>query len=346
MNQSKEMKTITLKEIANQLELSVTTVSKALKAYPDVSKKTRDRVKTLAEKLNYVPNSFAVSLRMQKSKTIGVIVPETVHYFFSKVIDSILKEAEKNNYVVILMQSKEDYELEKKQIDLLLNKGVDGILISLSNKTSNLDHLKKIQALGIPLVLFDKIAKTINCSKVKIDDRKSAYEAVTYLIKKGHKRIAHFRGGLNPQNSIDRFLGYKKALLDNDINFDSSLVYLCDNDSDFDDGFKNAKKLIQDHGNNVDALFTMNDLLAIGALNYLNSVNINVPEDIALIGFSNWFMSSVVTPTLSSIEQNGYEIGEKSAQILFHEIDCKFKGIITKPQQIIVDTELIIRNSS
>lgn len=339
------MRTTTLKEIADQLGISITTVSKALKDYPDVSKKTKELVKNLAEKLNYVPNSFAVSLRLQKSKTIGVIIPTMVHYFFSIVIDGILKEAEKRDYMVILMQSNEDCDLEKKQINLLINKGVDGILISLTNKTNNLDHLKKVMDYGIPLILFDKIAKSINCSKVIIDDRKAAYEAVSYLIYKGYKRIAHFRGDLIPQNSIDRFLGYKKALLDHNIEFDPSLVYLCDNNSDYTDGYNNAKKLMQEHGDNVDALFTVNDLLAIGALNYFNEKQIKVPEKIALFGFSNWFMSSIITPSLSSIEQNGFKMGEKSAQIVFNEIDSKEKGIPREPQNIIIETELVIRNS-
>jgi len=339
------MKPATLKEIADQLGISITTVSKALNDYPDVSKKTRELVKNLAKDLNYVPNSFAVSLRMRESKTIGVIIPTMVHYFFSKIIDGILKEAEEKNYMVILMQSNESYKLESKQVELLLNKGVDGIIMSLSNSTKNLDHLKKIIDYNVPLVLFDKIAKTINCSKVIVDDRKSAYDAVSFLIKRGYKRIAHFRGDLNPQNSIDRFLGYKKALLDHGIEFDSSLVYLCNNNDDFNDGFKNAEKLILDHDNNVDALFTVNDLLAIGALNYFNQKNIKVPEQIAVFGFSNWFMSSVITPSLSSVEQHGYEMGEKSAQILFHEINYKNKGIRFEYQNVIIDTDLVIRDS-
>lgn len=339
------MEVITLKEIADQLGLSISTVSKALKDYPDVSKKTKELVINLAEKLNYVPNSFAVSLRMKESKTIGVIIPTTVHYFFSNVIKGILKEAEKKNYLLILMQSNEDYELEKKQVDLLIAKGVDGIIISLSNKTNNVSHLKKIMNNNIPLVLFDKIAKIINCSKVIIDDRKAAYEAVSYLINRGYKRIAHFRGDLNPQNSIDRFLGYKKALLDHNIPFDPSLVYICDNNSDFEDGLANAEKLINDHGDNVDALFTVNDLLAIGALKFFNDKKINVPEKIALFGFSNWFMASVVSPGLSSVEQNGHEMGEKAANILFHEIDSKHKGIATQPQKVFIETKLVIRES-
>jgi len=339
------MKSATLKQIANELGLSVTTVSKALNNYTDVSAKTKQRVINLAAKLNYTPNSFALGLRKQESKTIGVIIPDNVHYFFSRIIKGVLEVAEQNNYLVIVMQSNEDYELEKKQIDLLISKGVDGILISLSNKTHKFDHLNKIINNDIPLILFDKIAKTVNCSKVIIDDRKAAYEAVTHLIKKGFKRIAHFRGDLNPQNSIDRFLGYKKALQDNNIDFDPSLVYLCNNNSDFEDGFKTAQKLLSDHGKNVDALFTVNDLLAIGALKYFNDNNINVPKRIALIGFSNWFMSTVVSPSLSTVEQHGFEMGKQSATLLFHEIKCKQKGVKFEHQKIVMQTELVIRDS-
>ena len=339
------MKTITLKQIAEVLNISVTTVSKALKDYPDVSKKTKQRVLDLAKDLNYIPNSFAVSLRMQQSKTIGVIIPATVHHFFSNVIKGILKEAEKKDYLVILLHSNENYELEKKQVDLLISKGVDGILISLSNKTNNFEHLQKIINHDIPLVLFDKIAKTVKCSKVIVDDRKAAYDAVSHLIKKGHKRIAHFRGDLNPQNSIDRFLGYKQALLDHGIVFDPTLVYMCNNNSDFEDGYDNAGKLLKDHGKSVDAIFTITDVIAIGIIKYFTDHGIKIPEDIALFGFSNWFMASVISPSLSSVEQHGYEMGEKSAQIIFQEIDSKQKDIPIEPQTIVLPTELIIRES-
>lgn len=332
--------------ISEKLGISIATVSKALNNYQDVSKKTKDLVLEMAKELNYTPNSFAVNLRTKESKTIGVIIPTLVHYFFSNIIDAILKEAENRDYMVVLMQSNENYDLEKKQIDLLLSKGVDGIIISLSNQTNNFNHLQKIIDRNIPLILFDKIAKTIKCSKVIIDDRKAAYEAVTHLIENGYKRIAHFRGGLNPQNSIDRFLGYKKALLEHDIEYDPSLVYVCNNNADFSDGFNSAKQLIKDHGDDVDAIFTVNDLIAIGCLNYFNENNIKVPDDIALFGFSNWFMTKITSPSLSSVEQNPYKMGLKTAEVLFSEIDSKHKGLPIYHQTIIIDTELIIRNSS
>lgn len=339
------MPKVTLKVIAKTLGISTATVSKALKNYADINLETKRKVQELAKKLNYTPNAFAVSLRMKESKTIGVIIPTMVHFFFSNVLDGILKEAESKDYMVFIMQSNENDKLEKKQVDLLLSKGVDGIIVSLSNITKDLSHLEKIIENNVPLILVDKIAKTIKCTKVVIDDRKAAYDAVSYLIKKGYKRIAHFRGGLNPQNSVDRFLGYKSALLDNNIKFDPKLVYLCDNNSDYSDGFEKAEKLLQDHGDNVDAIFTITDLIAIGALNYFNENNIKVPEQIAIFGFSNWFMTKITTPSLSTVEQNGYKMGEITARTLFQEIDDLHKDIPIKHQKIIVDTELVIRNS-
>ncbi|MFP4845124.1 LacI family DNA-binding transcriptional regulator [Winogradskyella sp. PE311] len=339
------MKKTTLKEIAKTLNISISTVSKALKDYPDVSKNTKQRVIELAEAVNYSPNAFAQSLRSKESKTIGVIIPSMVHYYFSSVITAILKEAEERGYMVIIMQSNEDVALEIKQVDLLINKGVDGILISLSNNTNNFTHLQKIINYDVPLVLFDKITKLINCSKVIINDKKASYDAVSYLIEKGYKRIAYFRGDLNPQNSIDRFLGYKKALEDHNIIFDSSIVYTCSN-ADFEEGYLNAEKLITEHGQTIDAICTMTDLTAIGVINYLNEKQIKIPEDIAVLGFSNWFMSTVITPTLSSVEQNAQKTGEKSIEVLFQEIECKQKDLPITHQTIIIDTELIVRNST
>ena len=340
------MSGVTLKQIAEQLNVSVATVSKALKGYKDVSPKTRKKVENLVKELNYSPNLSAVSLRTSQTKTIGIIIPTIVHHFFSEVIQGVLKEAEAKGYMVILLQSDERYEMEKKQIELLINKGVDGILISLSNETTNDGSLQKIQSRGIPIVLFDKISKTFHCSKVMIDDRLSAYNAVTHLLQKGYKRIAHFRGGYNPQNSIDRFLGYKKALEDFGIPFDDSLVYVCDNNSDYEDGYRAAKDLIQNSGKNVDALFTITDVLAVGAMKYFEDEGLRVPKDIAVIGFSNWFMSSVITPSLSTVYQPGVEMGKRAVEVLCDEIQAKRNHKPFAYQNIILPTYVISRDSS
>jgi len=335
---------VTLKHIAEKLGISITTVSKALKEYPDVSRKTRKLVRETASMLNYKPNSFAVNLRTRESKTIGLIIPEIVHHFFSNIIKVIISQAEKKGYLVITLQSNESYELEKKQINLLLSKRVDGILISLANETGDYKHLTEIIENDTPLVMFDKIAKIIRCSKVIIDDRKAAYKATEHLIKIGCKRIAHFRGPLLPQNSIDRFLGYKQALIDNNIPYDSSLVYLL-NDMSFEEGKFFANQLLKDH-KDVDGVFINTDLVAIGAITEFNRQEIKVPEQINVIGFSNWFMASVISPSLTTIDQPGFEMGKKAIKLLYKEIKNKKKKKIIRYKDVVLETDLVIRKST
>ena len=340
------MKPTTLKEIADQLGLSVPTVSKALKDYPDVSKKTKGLVKELAKNLNYTPNAFAVNLRTKESKTIGLIIPEIVHHFFSNVIKGIISQAEKKGYLVIILQSNESYDLEKKQVELLLRQQVDGVIISIANETADFTHLNDIININKPLIMFDKIAKIVPCSKVIIDDRKAAYDATKHLIDIGCKRIAHFRGPLLPQNSIDRFLGYKKALLDHNMQYDSSLVYICEcGDNSFQEGETNAKKILKDH-NNVDGIFINTDLVAIGALTEFIRQGIKIPEQISIVGFSNWFMSSVISPSLTTINQPGFEMGKIAFKQLFKEIKKLKKEKKITPKTITLNTELIQRDSS
>ena len=340
------MPLVTLKQIAEQLGISITTVSKALNNYPDVSKKTKKLVKETASMLNYKPNSFAVNLRTKKSKTIGLIIPVIVHHFFSSVIKGILEQAEKKGYLVIILQSNESYELEKKQIDLLLSKRVAGVLISIANETANFNHLNSVIDQETPIVMFDKIAKIVNCSKVIIDDRKAAYIATQHLIDIGCKRIAHFRGPLLPQNSIDRFLGYKKALIDNNIMYDSSLVYICEcGDMSFEEGKKNAKQLLKDH-KNVDGIFINTDLVAIGAMTEFYKQGVKVPQDISIVGFSNWFMSSVISPSLTTINQPGFEMGKKAFKQLYKEIKASKKNLSIIPKTITLETSLIKREST
>src|SRR5574343_497112 len=303
------MKDITLKQIADTLGISITTVSKALKNYPDVSPKTKNAVLELAKSLQYTPNSFAVNLRTKESKTIGLIIPEVVHHFFSNVINGIIEEAEKSGYLVIILQSNESLELEKKQVELLINKRVDGIIMSLSNESNDDEHIKEIIKREIPFVLFDKISKFINCSKVIIDDQKAAYNAVEHLISKGCKKIAHIRGPVNPQNAIDRFLGYKKGLEKHDIPFDPSLVYTCSRVS-FEEGKEFAAQIIK------------------------------------VIGFSNWFMSQVITPSLSTVEQPSYDMGVAAFNLLLEEMNARKENRSMEPKTVRLETQIIEREST
>ncbi len=338
------MKETTLKQIAETLGISITTVSKALKNYPDVSEKTKQSVLDLANNLQYTPNSFAVNLRMKESKTIGLIIPEVVHHFFSSVVNGIIAEAEKNGYLVIILQSNESLELEKKQVELLINKRVDGIILSLSNESNDDLHLKEIVRREIPLVQFDKIAKLIPSSKVIINDQKAAFEATEHLINKGCKKIAHIRGPVNPQNAIDRFIGYKKALESNNIPFDPKLVYTCKNVT-FEEGKEFAEQIINHHPD-VDGIFVITDLVAVGVLAYLNEINVKVPEKIKIIGFSNWFMSQVITPKLSTVDQPSYEMGVQSFKLLLEQMNANKEMISFSPKTIELTTTIIERESS
>jgi len=338
------MRDITLKQIAETLGISITTVSKALKGYPDVSPKTRKAVLDLAKSLSYTPNSFAVNLRTKESRTIGLIIPEVVHHFFSNVINGIIDEAEKNGYLVIILQSNESLEMEKKQVELLLNKRVDGIIMSLSNESNDDEHIKEIIKREIPFVMFDKISKLIPCSKVIINDQKAAFNAVEHLIKKGCKKIAHIRGPVNPQNAIDRFLGYKKALEKYNIPFDPKLVYTCKNVT-FDEGKQFAEQIANEH-KDIDGLFVITDLVAVGVLAYFNEINIKVPEQVKIIGFSNWFMSQVITPKLSTVDQPSFNMGVQSFGLLLKEINARKELYPFTPLTIELETRIIEREST
>jgi LacI family transcriptional regulator len=273
-----------------------------------------------------------------------LIIPEVVHHFFSNVINGIIAEAEKKGYLVIILQSNESLELEKKQVALLINKRVDGIIMSLSNESNNDFHIKEILRKEIPFVQFDKISKLIPSSKVIINDQKAAMEAVQHLIDKGCKKIAHIRGPENPQNAIDRFIGYKKALEKNGIPYDSKLVYSCKNVT-FEEGIEFAKQIVDEHPD-VDGIFVITDLVAVGVLAYFNEKGIQVPNQIAVIGFSNWFMSQVITPKLSTVDQPSYEMGVAAFSLLLEEMICRKDGKVFIPRTIELETSIIERDSS
>jgi len=338
------MKNLTLKDIAIALNISVTTVSKALKNYPDVSVKTKERVKAYAEKVNFTPNSFAAYLRTHESKTVGIVIPRLNHFFFSSILRGIITEAEKHEYMTFILCSDESYELEKTQIQRLLNKNVDGIFLSIADKTHDLTHIQNIMDKDTNLVVFDKYSKLTPCSSVVIDDRKAAYTAVEHLIKKGKKRIAHFRGPLLPQNSIDRFLGYRQALEENGIEYDKDLVFICDEIND-SEGYDHMQQIL-DQKMDVDAIFAVADLPAVGAIKCLIENKVQIPEEIAVMGFSNWLISSLITPSLSTIDQPGELMGRKAFQVFLDERDTKKRNEPVVFQKYEIETTLIERKST
>ncbi|SEC19775.1 transcriptional regulator, LacI family [Tenacibaculum sp. MAR_2009_124] len=335
---------ITLKSIAKELNLSVATVSKALKDYKDISEDTKQKVLDYAAKFKYKPNSFAQSLRSNESRIIGLIIPEIVHHFFSNIINGVIITARKKGYFVLVMPSEESYEDEVNQIKLLTGKNVDGILVSLSNDTINYSHIKQVINSGVPVVLYDRISKLISASKVQIDDIQAAIKATEHLINIGCQKIAHIRGPLKPQTTIDRAKGYRQALQDNNMTFDKSLVYNAENMS-YENGYNLAELILKEHPD-VDGIFCFTDLVAMGALKKLNELGVRVPEQISIVGFSNWFITQTSSPTLTTINQPGFLIGQEACNILIEEIHAKRDNKPFEHKTIKIPTELVIREST
>lgn len=335
---------VTLKDIAKMLGVSVPTVSRALKDYPDISAETKQKVLQLVEELNYTPNQFALNLRKNKSNTIGVLIPEIVHHFFSSVISGIIEVADEKGYSVMLFQTNESIAREIREARLMLNGRVDGLLISLSNETKNLDHLKEFEDHGVPVVLFDKVLDGMNASKVVVDDFDGAYSATEHLINQGNKRIAYIRGPIEPLNSIQRFNGHKKAIEDAGLTFDENYLKTCTFVTQ-KEGYDFTKELLN-MDRPPDAIFACTDLVAIGSLQAIREANLQVPKDISLCGFSDWMIAAVLDPPLTSVRQPGLEMGRESARLLFAEIESIENGEKVEPQTVELKTELIQRAST
>ena len=330
--------------MAKRLSLSPAAVSKALNDYPDISLATKKLVKSYAKKVGYKANSQASFLRSQKSKTIGVIIPDITNPFFTKILKAIMTEAHKNNYSIILGNSKESFSLEEKLVNQFLQQKVDGILMSLANDTSQYKHLENIIANDTILVLFDKVAKLIDCSKVFVDDKDGGFKATEHLIKKGCTKIAHFRGDLNPQNSIDRYLGYREALSVNKISFDPNKVLISSNGS-IEQGYILAKKLYKS-GIKIDGLFCINDMVALGAIRFFKEEKIDVPNEISVIGFSNTMVGNLVYPSLSTIDQKASKIGNEAMRLFLSEEKILNTENRLENQSLVLKTTLIKREST
>lgn len=335
---------VTLKDIAKRLGVSVPTVSRALKDYPDISRETKQKVLDLVKELNYTPNQFALNLRKNKSFTIGVLIPEIVHHFFSTVISGIMEVADDKGYSVMLFQSNESLERERREAKVMLNGRVDGLLISLSNETQNLDHLTDFEENEVPIIYFDKVVPDVKCSKIVVDDFKGAYDATKHLIDQGNSNIAYIRGPLEPLNSIHRFNGYKQALLDANLDFSQDLVRTCKVVTQ-EEGYDFTLDLLNKNAK-IDSVFAATDMVAIGAMQAIKENGLKIPDDIAVVGFSDWRMAAAVEPPLTSVRQPGFDMGVLAAQTLFDQIDKIENGrpIIHSTQTL--DTELIVRKSS
>jgi len=329
----------TIKDIARELKVSPSTVSRALKDHPDISGETKRAVKELAEKLNYQPNAVALSLKQQRSNTIGVIIPEMVHYFFSSVISGIEDVAYDAGYNVIICQSNEMADREKANVKTLLASQVDGILVSVSKETKDFSHLEKIRKNEVPLVFYDRIISGFKADHVIIDDFDAAYRATRHMVDSGKKRVAHFAGPQNLLIGRQRKEGYKKALEDAGILLGETLVYDADN---FEKARLAVLKILES-GTEIDGIFAVNDLTAIGAMQTLQKRGIKIPSEVAVVGFSDGRFSGITDPTLTSVDQHGYEMGTVATRMLL-------KRILSKedyPSETkILNANLIVRGSS
>ncbi len=333
-----------LKDIAEKLGVSIPTVSRALNNKSDIGEETKRKVLALAEELQYEPNQFAITFKNQQSYILGVIIPQIVHHFFSNVISGIITEAEKFGYSVMLFQSNECYESELKGTQTFKKTMIDGLIISLSDTTYNVDHLTGLQDHKIPVVLIDKVTDLMNASKIVCDDYKGAYEATEHLIKIGKKNIAHITGSLTPMTTKERYRGYVDALKTYDLKIDENLLKYCDLVSE-KESYSRTKDLLN-YLNPPDAIFCATDPTAIGAINAIKDHGLKIPEDVAVIGFSNWSMSSIIDPPLSSVMQPDYDMGQKAVRLVIDEINNLKDDKPIKFKTHIMKTSLILREST
>lgn len=335
------MKHNTLTDIAKKLKISPSTVSRALNNHPDISEETKVRVKELAEKLHYAPNPIAQSLKNNKTSTIGILVPEIKHDFFSSAISGIEEVAYQSGYTIILSQSNESFEREVVNTNALMNHRVAGIIVSISQSTKNGDHFQLLLDRNIPLVFFDRVCDDINANKVVIDDESSALSAVKYLLDNGYKKIAHFAGPKELDICKKRLRGYKSALENAGINFNPDLVLY--GGLQESDGYKLMEELI--NKNLIpDSIFCVNDPVAIGAFQKIKEAGLKIPEDIGIVGFSNNKITSLVDPQITTVDQPSFEMGKKAAELLIEMIESP--GKMKTPKTVVLNTKLIVRGST
>lgn len=335
---------VTIKDIARELGISASTVSRALKDHPDISKETKKAVHELAVKLNYEPNIVALSLRSRKTKTIGVIIPEVVHFFFSTVISGIEHEANRLGYSVILTQSAESLEREKSSVKALFNSRVDGMLMSISRETTEYEHIDAILNRGIPMVFFDRIYPGSNRNSITIDDHAAGKMATEHLLSQGRTRIAHIMGAPILEISKERLRGYQDGLKKYQIKFNPDLVV--SSEAGTLEAGKEAMEKLLNGKSRPDAIFANNDVLAMGAMQVIKSRGLIIPKDIAVIGFSNWFYSQMTEPPLSSVDQPGFKIGTSAVQMLVRRIEHEEDKGPLPAETLTLETSLVIRESS
>jgi len=331
----------TIHDIARKLNISASTVSRALKDNPLISETTRKLIQKTALEMGYRPNILAASFRTRRTNTIGVVVPLINRHFFSSVISGIEDVAYKQGFTVSISQSNDNFEKENKIVHTLFANRVDGLIISIGMETKSFEHLKLFSDRNIPVVFFDRIAREIESHRIVVDDYGGAYKAVQHLIEQGAKRIAHIGGPLNLDIYTNRRKGYCDALTKSGLEYDKSIII--HNNLTRSDGAA-ASNVLLSLGKKPDAIFCANDTTALSVIIQLQTAGYRVPDDIMVIGFSNEPFSVVVTPSISTVRQPGFSMGKKAGDLIIGQIRGKNK--IRSYETIIMPTELIIRNST
>lgn len=332
----------TLKQIAKELGVSVSTVSKALNGSPEISEPTKQRVQEYAKLKNYKPNVIGLNLKNRSTKTIGVIIPNILNSFFAKVFTGIEKVADEKGYKVITCISNESLEKEINTLEMLSNGTIDGFILSVSEETQKLqqfNHFNSIINEGTPIVMFDRISENVNCDKVVVDDFESAINATQHLIKTGCKKIALFSAIDNLSVGKLRAEGFYKAIENNGYSVDEKFIILSDNETDFD------KKVVDFFKNNkVDAVFAVDEHASVTALKLGLKNGYKIPEELSIIGFADGVWSKRMSPSLSTVSQHGPEIGEVAAQMLIDKLESKEEVYTYKT--MVIKTELRQREST
>ena len=334
-------KQATIQDIALALNITASTVSRALNDHPKISSATKEMVWSTAKKLNYQPNHIAASLRKGKANTIGMIVPRINRHFFSNVITGVESVLNPAGFNLIICQSDESYQKEKENIKTLITSRVAGILVSLSIETKEYKHLEKVKHNHIPLVLFDRITDDLNVSKVDNDDEYGSYELTKHLLDQGYRTFLWMGGPRNSNIYRNRYNGYKKALKEFKINDNQFECFegtpILDVAEQFMQEYLQKKTL-------PDVIFAASDYMAMGVIQALTSNGIKVPEDVAVAGYSNEPFASLTSPKLTTVEQFSEEIGRSAAKLLLEEIESEDETII--PRKTTLKPRLIVREST
>ncbi len=332
----------TIRDIAIKLNISISTVSRALRGVSDVNPVTKKAVIEMADRLNYEPNRVAQSLRIKRTNTLGVIVPEIALHFFSSAISGMQEEAARHGYSIMICQSLESYETEKQNTHMLAANRVDGLLISISSETNDYRHIQQMIDKEIPIVLFDRVIDTLPVSRVVVDDHDGAFKAVDHLIRTGCRRISYIGGPPGFFISNQRKKGYLDALKKHNIPVDDEWVVHCNQLKD-EPGIQVARLLDLPAEKRPDAFFCFNDPIAVATLQVVKGRSLKVPEEISIVGFTNEPVSAFIEPSLTTVSQPSHAIGERAIQLFIQQRQDPDNFT---PVTAVMKTELIVRNST